>query len=105
MSFAHRMLPPFDALPDGYISLLSFPVIVPKSEFHYPETFCYLLLLLLSRPFFLGLYPRFTPSCLPYLSITVESKVNQSSLIFCHGISPQCSAISPSQGLLLPRTP
>jgi hypothetical protein len=69
MSFAHRMLPPFDALPDGYISLLSFPVILPKSEFRYPETFCYLLPLLLSayfpRPFFLGLYPRFTPLPLP----------------------------------------
>src|SRR5271169_4969297 len=41
----------------------------------------------LPRPFFLGLYPLFAPSCMPYLSRTVESNVSQSSLISFHGIS------------------
>src|SRR5271169_2702619 len=86
---------------DSKNPMILFHDITLPGRFHRCTTYLLLLRnarsgLWLPRPFFLGLYPRFAPSCFPYRSRTVESNVSQSSLISFHGISLLRCPHSPS---------
>src|SRR5271169_2534369 len=77
---------------DSKNPMILFHDITLPGRFHRCTTYLLLLRnarsgLWLPRPFFLGLYPRFAPSCFPYRSRTVESNVSQSALISPHRIN------------------